>query len=140
MEKDIQRHIQLMLRKNPPVTRENLGSYEVTIKCQLINQIQIHYSISNFHPQLDVLYLNYMRVINFIHWLDSIVDWSLQDSEIFFVSLMLFSIFPSTANASHRLNLMYLANDVIQNCKRKNAINYRTAFAEVLPDAFQLVK
>ncbi|XP_047238899.1 regulation of nuclear pre-mRNA domain-containing protein 2a isoform X2 [Girardinichthys multiradiatus] len=44
------------------------------------------------------------------------------------------------SNASHRLNLMYLANDVIQNCKRKNAINYRTAFAEVLPDAFQLVK
>ncbi|XP_007561536.1 regulation of nuclear pre-mRNA domain-containing protein 2a [Poecilia formosa] len=44
------------------------------------------------------------------------------------------------SNASHRLNLLYLANDVIQNCKRKNAINYRTAFAEVLPDAFQLVK
>uniref|UniRef100_A0A3Q0RP23 CID domain-containing protein n=1 Tax=Amphilophus citrinellus TaxID=61819 RepID=A0A3Q0RP23_AMPCI len=37
------------------------------------------------------------------------------------------------------LNLLYLANDVIQNCKRKNAIVYRTAFAEVLPDAFQLV-
>uniref|UniRef100_A0A667ZKF2 Regulation of nuclear pre-mRNA domain containing 2a n=1 Tax=Myripristis murdjan TaxID=586833 RepID=A0A667ZKF2_9TELE len=37
------------------------------------------------------------------------------------------------------LNLFYLANDVIQNCKRKNAIVYRTAFAEVLPDAFVLV-
>ncbi|XP_036001195.1 regulation of nuclear pre-mRNA domain-containing protein 2-like [Fundulus heteroclitus] len=44
------------------------------------------------------------------------------------------------SNPSHRLNLLYLANDVIQNCKRKNAINYRTAFADVLPDAFQLVK
>ncbi|XP_029023907.1 regulation of nuclear pre-mRNA domain-containing protein 2a [Betta splendens] len=43
------------------------------------------------------------------------------------------------SNASHRLNLFYLANDVIQNCKRKNAIVYRTAFAEVLPDAFLLV-
>lgn len=43
------------------------------------------------------------------------------------------------SDASHRLNLLYLANDVIQNCKRKNAIVYRTAFAEVLPDAFQLV-
>uniref|UniRef100_A0A3Q2UDN6 CID domain-containing protein n=1 Tax=Fundulus heteroclitus TaxID=8078 RepID=A0A3Q2UDN6_FUNHE len=42
------------------------------------------------------------------------------------------------SNPSHRLNLLYLANDVIQNCKRKNAVNYRTAFAEVLPDAFQL--
>lgn len=44
------------------------------------------------------------------------------------------------ANSSHRLNLFYVANDVIQNCKRKNAIVYRTAFAEVLPDACTLVK
>uniref|UniRef100_A0A4W5R3N1 Regulation of nuclear pre-mRNA domain-containing protein 2 n=1 Tax=Hucho hucho TaxID=62062 RepID=A0A4W5R3N1_9TELE len=43
------------------------------------------------------------------------------------------------SEASHRLNLFYLANDVIQNCKRKNAIVYRTAFADVLPEAFQLV-
>ncbi|KAI7806697.1 putative regulation of nuclear pre-mRNA domain-containing protein 2 [Triplophysa rosa] len=44
------------------------------------------------------------------------------------------------ADASHRLNLFYLANDVIQNCKRKNAIIYRTTFADVLPDAALLVK
>lgn len=44
------------------------------------------------------------------------------------------------ADANHRLNLFYLANDVIQNCKRKNAIIYRTAFADVLPDAALLVK
>lgn len=50
------------------------------------------------------------------------------------------SFFSSAANASHRLNLVYLANDVIQNCKRKNAIVYRTAFADVLPDAFLLIK
>ncbi|XP_071374062.1 regulation of nuclear pre-mRNA domain-containing protein 2-like isoform X1 [Centroberyx affinis] len=43
------------------------------------------------------------------------------------------------SDASHRLNLFYVANDVIQNCKRKNAMVYRTAFAEVLPDAFLLV-
>ncbi|XP_067353907.1 regulation of nuclear pre-mRNA domain-containing protein 2a isoform X2 [Channa argus] len=43
------------------------------------------------------------------------------------------------SDAAHRLNLFYLANDVIQNCKRKNAIVYRTAFTEVLPDAFSLV-
>ncbi|KAF7664808.1 hypothetical protein LDENG_00164750, partial [Lucifuga dentata] len=47
--------------------------------------------------------------------------------------------FPPTADASHRLNLFYLANDVIQNCKRKNAMVYRTAFAEVLPDAFLMI-
>uniref|UniRef100_A0A8C9YRW7 CID domain-containing protein n=1 Tax=Sander lucioperca TaxID=283035 RepID=A0A8C9YRW7_SANLU len=44
------------------------------------------------------------------------------------------------SDTSHRLNLFYVANDVIQNCKRKNAIVYRTAFAEMLPDAFLLVK
>ncbi|XP_071355956.1 regulation of nuclear pre-mRNA domain-containing protein 2a [Trachinotus anak] len=43
------------------------------------------------------------------------------------------------SDAPHRLNLIYLANDVIQNCKRKNAIVYRTAFAEVLSEAFLLV-
>ncbi|XP_026140602.1 regulation of nuclear pre-mRNA domain-containing protein 2-like isoform X2 [Carassius auratus] len=44
------------------------------------------------------------------------------------------------SDANHRLNLFYLANDVIQNCKRKNAIIYRNTFAEVLPDAALLVK
>nr|XP_019958035.1 PREDICTED: regulation of nuclear pre-mRNA domain-containing protein 2-like [Paralichthys olivaceus] len=43
------------------------------------------------------------------------------------------------SDAPHRLNLFYLANDVIQNCKRKNATVYRTEFAEVLPEAFSLV-
>uniref|UniRef100_A0A8C5EJR5 Regulation of nuclear pre-mRNA domain-containing protein 2 n=1 Tax=Gouania willdenowi TaxID=441366 RepID=A0A8C5EJR5_GOUWI len=41
---------------------------------------------------------------------------------------------------SHRLNLFYVANDVIQNCKRKNAIVFRKAFAEVLPNAALLIK
>ncbi|XP_036981529.2 regulation of nuclear pre-mRNA domain-containing protein 2 isoform X5 [Artibeus jamaicensis] len=40
----------------------------------------------------------------------------------------------------HRLNLFYLANDVIQNCKRKNAIIFRESFADVLPEAATLVK
>ncbi|XP_066538497.1 regulation of nuclear pre-mRNA domain-containing protein 2 isoform X2 [Hoplias malabaricus] len=44
------------------------------------------------------------------------------------------------SDPSHRLNLFYLANDVIQNCKRKNAIAYRSAFADVLPDAALLVR
>ncbi|XP_056402327.1 regulation of nuclear pre-mRNA domain-containing protein 2 [Hyla sarda] len=41
---------------------------------------------------------------------------------------------------SHRLNLFYLANDIIQNCKRKNAIIYRDTFADVLPEAASLVR
>ncbi|XP_054618810.1 regulation of nuclear pre-mRNA domain-containing protein 2a [Dunckerocampus dactyliophorus] len=44
------------------------------------------------------------------------------------------------SDTSHKLNLFYLANDVIQNCKRKNALVYRTAFADVLPEAFLLIK
>lgn len=46
----------------------------------------------------------------------------------------------SSAAFPHRLNLFYLANDVIQNCKRKNAIVFRDTFAEVLPEAASLVK
>ncbi|CAL8290548.1 unnamed protein product [Merluccius merluccius] len=44
------------------------------------------------------------------------------------------------SDTNHRLNLFYLANDVIQNCKRKNAIAFRSAFAEVLPNAAYLIK
>lgn len=40
----------------------------------------------------------------------------------------------------HRLNLFYLANDIIQNCKRRNAIVYRESFADVLPEAVSLVR
>ncbi|TSO05400.1 Regulation of nuclear pre-mRNA domain-containing protein 2 [Bagarius yarrelli] len=43
------------------------------------------------------------------------------------------------SDSSHRLNLFYLANDVIQNCKRRNAIVYRTTFTEVLPEAIKLI-
>lgn len=44
------------------------------------------------------------------------------------------------ADNNHRLNLFYLANDVIQNCKRKNAIIFRSAFADVLPNAAQFIR
>ncbi|KAA0710135.1 Regulation of nuclear pre-mRNA domain-containing protein 2 [Triplophysa tibetana] len=43
------------------------------------------------------------------------------------------------SDESHRLNLFYLANDVIQNCKRKNAIVYRTTFTDVLPESIKLI-
>ncbi|GAA6093739.1 regulation of nuclear pre-mRNA domain-containing protein 2 [Tachysurus ichikawai] len=46
----------------------------------------------------------------------------------------------TVTDANHRLNLFYLANDVIQNCKRKNAIAYRGTFAEILPNAALLVR
>ncbi|XP_046350557.2 arginine-glutamic acid dipeptide repeats protein-like isoform X1 [Haliotis rufescens] len=36
------------------------------------------------------------------------------------------------AKAAHRLTLFYLCNDVVQNCKRKNAIVYRESFKDVI--------
>ncbi len=58
---------------------------------------------------------------------------------LFYDEVKLFLIlFP--VDAPHRLNLFYLANDVIQNCKRKNAIVYRTTFTDVLPEAMKLIR
>ncbi|CAH2326910.1 regulation of nuclear pre-mRNA domain-containing 2 isoform X1 [Pelobates cultripes] len=44
------------------------------------------------------------------------------------------------SGVSHRLNLFYLANDVLQNCKRKNALIYRDTFSDVLLEAASLVR
>uniref|UniRef100_A0A8C4WXR4 Regulation of nuclear pre-mRNA domain-containing protein 2 n=1 Tax=Eptatretus burgeri TaxID=7764 RepID=A0A8C4WXR4_EPTBU len=40
----------------------------------------------------------------------------------------------------HRLNLLYLANDVVQNCKRKDAIEFREEFSHVFLEAATLVR
>ncbi|XP_064620326.1 regulation of nuclear pre-mRNA domain-containing protein 2-like isoform X2 [Lineus longissimus] len=44
------------------------------------------------------------------------------------------------SKANHRLTLFYLCNDVVQNCKRKNAKEYIGLFKEVLTDAVPLVR
>ena len=44
----------------------------------------------------------------------------------------------STANSGRKLTLLYLANDIIQNSKRKGQ-EYKLEFTRVLPRAFQLV-
>ena len=44
----------------------------------------------------------------------------------------------ATAAPSEKLTLLYLANDVIQNSKKKGP-EYRVEFVRVLPQAFQLV-
>lgn len=41
-----------------------------------------------------------------------------------------------TVRASHRLTFMYLANDVIQNSKKKGP-EFTKDFATVLPDAYK---
>lgn len=42
------------------------------------------------------------------------------------------------AGADQKLTLLYLANDVIQNSKKKGT-EFKTEFVKVLPRAFQLV-
>lgn len=65
---------------------------------------------------------------------------SFMSSGLLPLTCLLLSLFFPPAAFPHRLNLFYLANDVIQNCKRKNAIVFRDTFAEVLPEAAALVK
>lgn len=44
------------------------------------------------------------------------------------------------AKTKHRLTLFYLANDVIQSCRRKKADEFREYFATVLPEAIALLR
>jgi len=52
------------------------------------------------------------------------------------------TVFPLLVSAKvpRRLHLWYLANDVVQNCKKKNAKIYLLAFKGVLKDAVVLVR
>ncbi|XP_053302743.1 regulation of nuclear pre-mRNA domain-containing protein 2a isoform X1 [Pleuronectes platessa] len=65
--------------------------------------------------------------------------WCIDNKKYHSVIVRHWMRFLKKSDAPHRLNLFYLANDVIQNCKRKNATVYRAEFAEVLPEAFGLV-
>lgn len=44
------------------------------------------------------------------------------------------------SSGKQRLALFYLANDVIQNCKRKNAKIFQDTFKACLIEAVELVK
>lgn len=46
----------------------------------------------------------------------------------------------SASKESHRLTLMYLANDVIQNSRRKGIAAFREAFSNVLEEAATLCR
>lgn len=50
--------------------------------------------------------------------------------------MCMFHVF--AAKMGRKLTLMYLANDVIQNSKRKG-LEYKLEFTRALPRAFQLV-
>jgi len=49
-------------------------------------------------------------------------------------------VLKKTVHPSHRLTLLYLCNDVIQNCKKKKAFIYNATFKEHLPEAAALVR
>ncbi|XP_077599947.1 regulation of nuclear pre-mRNA domain-containing protein 2a [Stigmatopora nigra] len=83
------------------------------------------------------------KLINLTNTMDSIQGlstWCIDHKKHHNMIVRQWSKCLKTSDTAHKLNLFYLANDVIQNCKRKNAIVYRATFADVLPEAFVLLK
>ncbi|KAI1901528.1 hypothetical protein AGOR_G00035350 [Albula goreensis] len=79
-------------------------------------------------------------VTNTMESIQKLSTWCIENKKYHNLIVRYWMKWLKKSGASHRLNLFYLANDVIQNCKRKNAIVYRTSFSEVLPEATLLVK
>ncbi|MCI4374334.1 hypothetical protein PGIGA_G00005040 [Pangasianodon gigas] len=82
----------------------------------------------------------FQGVTNTMESIQSLSSWCLENKKHHGVVVRSWMKWLKKSDASHRLNLFYLANDVIQNCKRKNAIAYRSTFAEILPSAALLVR
>ncbi|XP_034016100.1 regulation of nuclear pre-mRNA domain-containing protein 2a [Thalassophryne amazonica] len=81
----------------------------------------------------------FQNVTNTMDSIQGLSSWCIENKKCHSLVVRHWMKWLRKSDAPHRLNLLYLANDIIQNCKRKNAMVYRTAFAEVLPDAFLLV-
>ncbi|XP_069505828.1 regulation of nuclear pre-mRNA domain-containing protein 2 [Ambystoma mexicanum] len=79
-------------------------------------------------------------VTNTMESIQSLSAWCLENRKHHSMIVHYWIKWVRRSGVPHRLNLFYLANDVIQNCKRKNAIVYRESFAEVLTEAAALVK
>ncbi|KAF4087472.1 hypothetical protein AMELA_G00071130 [Ameiurus melas] len=82
----------------------------------------------------------FQGVTNTMESIQSLSSWCLENKKHHAVVARSWMKWLKKSDANHRLNLFFLANDVIQNCKRKNAIAYRSTFAEILPGAALLVK
>ncbi|KTG35176.1 hypothetical protein cypCar_00023000 [Cyprinus carpio] len=82
----------------------------------------------------------FQGVSNTMESIQGLSSWCIENKKHHSLVVRCWMKWLKKSDAHHRLNLFYLANDVIQNCKRKNAIIYRNTFAEVLPDAALLVK
>uniref|UniRef100_A0A3B4CHL7 Regulation of nuclear pre-mRNA domain-containing protein 2 n=1 Tax=Pygocentrus nattereri TaxID=42514 RepID=A0A3B4CHL7_PYGNA len=81
----------------------------------------------------------FQGVTNTMESIQGLSTWCIENKKHHSVIVRYWIKWLRKSEASHRLNLFYLANDVIQNCKRKNAIVYRTTFTDVLPEAIKLV-
>ncbi|KAL7826333.1 hypothetical protein AOLI_G00315420 [Acnodon oligacanthus] len=81
----------------------------------------------------------FQGVTNTMESIQGLSSWCIENKKHHSVIVRYWIKWLRKSDASHRLNLFYLANDVIQNCKRKNAIVYRTTFTDVLPEAIKLV-
>ncbi|KAJ8354848.1 hypothetical protein SKAU_G00224150 [Synaphobranchus kaupii] len=82
----------------------------------------------------------FQGVSNTMESIQGLSTWCIENKKYHSLIVRYWMKWLRKSEAAHRLNLFYLANDVIQNCKRKNAIIYRNSFAEVLPEAALLVK
>ncbi|XP_046870417.1 regulation of nuclear pre-mRNA domain-containing protein 2 isoform X2 [Hypomesus transpacificus] len=81
----------------------------------------------------------FQGVSNTMESIQGLSTWCIENKKYHSLIVRYWMKWLKKSDTNHRLNLFYLANDVIQNCKRKNAIVYRPAFAEVLPRAALLV-
>ncbi|XP_076135752.1 uncharacterized protein rprd2b [Alosa pseudoharengus] len=94
-------------------------------------------SSGGFEASLD---RRFQGVSNTMDSIQGLCGWCIENKKHHSLIVRYWMKWLKKSDASHRLNLFYVANDVIQNCKRKNAIVFRTSFADVLPDAALLVR
>ncbi|XP_016407108.1 regulation of nuclear pre-mRNA domain-containing protein 2a [Sinocyclocheilus rhinocerous] len=95
---------------------------------------------SGSSPRLEsTLDRRFQTVSNTMESIQGLSVWCIENKKYHSLVVRYWMRWLRKSDAPHRLNLFYLANDVIQNCKRKNAIVYRTTFTDVLPEAMKLI-
>uniref|UniRef100_A0A8C1I8S1 Regulation of nuclear pre-mRNA domain-containing protein 2 n=1 Tax=Cyprinus carpio TaxID=7962 RepID=A0A8C1I8S1_CYPCA len=95
---------------------------------------------SGSSPRLEsTLDRRFQTISNTMESIQGLSVWCIENKKYHSVIVRYWIKWLRKSDAPHRLNLFYLANDVIQNCKRKNAIVYRTTFTDVLPEAMKLI-
>ena len=57
---------------------------------------------------------------------------------VMYIMYLMYIMWYSAADAGHKLTLLYLANDIVQNSRKKGS-EYKAEFSRVLPRAFHVV-